>query len=222
MNGVHDMGGMHGMGPIEREPDEPVFHESWEGRVYAITRVIRAGGERQNLDSSRHQLELLPPAEYLRMSYYERWFARLVNQVLAGGLATRDELASGRPLAASPRMTPRVAAATVPQMIARRNSARRDVPAVPRFAIGQRVRARNVHPVSHTRLPRYARGKLGVVVRDHGVFVFPDTNAQFLGEKPQHVYSVRFSAQELWGDQASHVDSVHVDLWDDYLERPSR
>ena len=219
MNGVHDMGGMHGMGPIEREPDEPVFHESWEGRVYAITRVIRVGGERQNLDSSRHQLELLPPAEYLRMSYYERWFARLVNQVLASGLATRDELASGRALASSPRMTPRVAAAMVPQLIARRNSARRDVAAVPRFAIGQTVRTRNIHPLSHTRLPRYARGKLGVVVRDHGVFVFPDTNAQFLGEKPQHVYSVRFSAQELWGDQASHRDSVHLDLWDDYLER---
>ena len=219
MNGVHDMGGMHGMGPIEREPDEPVFHESWEGRVYAITRVIRVGGERQNLDSSRHQLELLPPAEYLRMSYYERWFARLVNQVLASGLATRDELASGRALASSPRMTPRVAAAMVPQLIARRNSARRDVAAVPRFAIGQTVRTRNIHPLSHTRLPRYARGKLGVVVRDHGVFVFPDTNAQFLGEKPQHVYSVRFSAQELWGDQASQRDSVHLDLWDDYLER---
>ena len=186
--------------------------------MYAITRAMRAGGERQNLDSSRYLLEQLPPAEYLRMSYYERWFARLVNQLLASGLATRDELASGRAPVASPRMTPRIVAAAVPQLIARRNSARRDAAVVPRFAVGQRVRARNIHPVSHTRLPRYARGRLGVIVRDHGVFVFPDTNAQFLGEKPQHVYSVRFAAQELWGEQASRGDSVHLDLWDDYLE----
>ena len=96
--------------------------------------------------------------------------------------------------------------------------ARRDVPATASFRVGQRVRARNIHPVGHTRLPRYARGKFGVIDRDHGVFVFPDTNAHYLGEKPQHVYAVRFAARELWGEQASQKDSVYVDLWDDYLD----
>jgi len=103
-------------------------------------------------------------------------------------------------------------------MVARRNSARRDVAVAPKFTVGQRVRARNIHPIGHTRLPRYARGKTGVVARDHGVFVFPDTNAEFSGEKPQHVYSVRFAARELWGEQASPRDSVHLDMWDDYLD----
>jgi nitrile hydratase subunit beta len=96
--------------------------------------------------------------------------------------------------------------------------AERKVDIAASFKAGQQVRARNVNPVGHTRLPRYARGKLGTVDRDHGVFVFPDTNAQFSGEKPQHVYSVRFSARELWGQQAPQQDCVHLDLWDDYLE----
>jgi nitrile hydratase len=104
-------------------------------------------------------------------------------------------------------------------MVARRNSARRETAVSPHFKVGQRVRARNIHPTGHTRLPRYARGKIGVIVRDHGVFLFPDTNADFLGEKPQHVYSVKFAARELWGDEASPRDSVYLDMWDDYLER---
>ena len=219
MNGVHDMGGMHGMGPIRREEHEPVFHEPWEGRVYAMTRLVRAGGGRQNLDNSRHLLEQLPPDEYLRMSYYERWFARLVSQLVINAHVTREEVAAGHAAPGSPAAEPRINASMVPAMVARRNSARRDVAIAPRFAVGNRVRARNIHPTGHTRLPRYARGKAGVVARDHGVFVFPDTNAAFEGEKPQHVYSVRFASQELWGDAASPIDCVHIDLWDDYLER---
>jgi nitrile hydratase subunit beta len=219
MNGVHDMGGMHGMGPIQHEKNEPVFHEPWEGRVYAMTRVVRAGGGRQNLDNSRHQLELMAPEEYLRMSYYERWFARLVDQLVKNGVITQAELESGRPAADSPKTTPPVTAEMVPAMVTRRNSARRDAPVSPRFKFGQHVRARNINPTGHTRLPRYARGKTGVIVRDHGVFLFPDANAAFLGEKPQHVYSVRFTARELWGNDASPRDCVHLDMWDDYLER---
>ena len=217
MNGVHDMGGMHGMGPIRPEPNEPVFHAAWEARVYAMTRALRSDGK-WNLDSGRHEIEQLPPADYLRMTYYEKWFARLVRRVLRVGLVTRDELDSGHP-APGPKATPGLTAHMVPAMIARGGSARREVAAEPTFAVGDRVRARNIHPAGHTRLPRYARGKIGTIDRDHGVFVFPDTNAQFLGENPQHVYSVRFLARELWGDQASPRDSVYVDLWDDYLER---
>jgi nitrile hydratase len=183
-----------------------------------MTRVVRAGGGRQNLDNARHQLELLPPAEYLRMTYYERWFARLVNQLVAAGMITRDELESGRAAAGSSKATPRVVASAVPDIVARRASARRDAAVAPRFKVGDRVRARNINPTGHTRLPRYARGKAGAVIRDHGVFLFPDTNAEFAGEKPQHVYSVRFAVQELWGAQASARDSIHLDMWDDYLD----
>src|SRR5262245_11224410 len=159
MNGVHDMGGMHGMGPIEHEKNEPVFHEPWEGRVYALTRVVRAAGGRQNLDNSRHQLELMPPEQYLRMSYYERWFTRLVEQLMKNGVVSQAELESGHAASGSPKATPPVSAEMVPAMVTRRNSARRDASVNPRFKVGQRVRARNINPPGHTRLPRYARGK---------------------------------------------------------------
>src|SRR5262245_439492 len=218
MNGIHDMGGMHGMGPIDREANEPVFHERWEGRVYAITRLLRAAGGRQNLDNSRYLIEQIPPADYLRMSYYERWLDRLCKQLVSLVIVTPAELDRGTPLAGSTRSTSAVSADEVPAIVARRSSARRDVAVAPRFTVGQRVRARNINPIGHTRLPRYARSRHGVIDHDHGVFVFPDTNASFQGETPQHVYSVRFTARELWGEQASARDFIHVDLWDDYLE----
>jgi nitrile hydratase beta subunit len=219
MNGVHDMGGMDGMGRIVREDNEAVFHEEWEARVYALTRVLRAGGGKWNIDAGRYALECLPPADYLRMSYYERWAARLPIQILNTGLATAAEIASGKAAPGSPKATPTLTADMVPAMIAARVSARRSADVSPRFEAGQRVRARNMHPAGHTRLPRYARGKLGIVVQDRGIFVFPDTNAHFLGENPQHLYSVRFAARELWGERASSRDFVYVDMWDDYLER---
>ena len=106
----------------------------------------------------------------------------------------------------------------MPELVAKGTPASRNTPAAPRFHVGQRVRARNINPTGHTRLPRYARGKFGIVDRDHGVFVFPDSNAHFLGEMPQHVYSVRFTARELWGEQAKPKDTVMVAMWDDYLE----
>src|SRR5262249_24457413 len=190
-----------------------VSNAPWEGRVYALTRVVRAGGGRQNLDNSRYLLEQLPPAEYLRMSYYERWLVRLVNLLVANGAVTREEVDTGRGAAGSEKATPRLTAAEVPEMVVRRNSARRNVGVKPRFGVGHRVRRRNIHPTGQPRLPRYARGRVGVVVRDHGVFVFPDTNAEFTGEKPQHVYSVRFAARELWGEQASPRHFVHLDMW---------
>ncbi len=217
MNSVHDMGGMHGMGAIEYEPDEPVFHDSWEARVFALTRAMGAW-RRWNIDASRHQRELIPGAEYLRMSYYEKWLAGLVELTVKRGLATAAEIETGAPAGGSPKAIPALAAGQVATLIARGTSTKRDVAVAPRFAAGQTVRARNLHPAGHTRLPRYVRGKLGVIDRDHGVFVFPDSNAHFLGERPQHVYSVRFAARELWGEAAGPRDAVYVDLWDDYLE----
>jgi len=217
VNGVHDMGGMHGMGPIEHETDEPVFHARWEARTWAVNRAM-GFWRKWNIDASRHAIELIPPAEYLRMSYYEKWFVRLIGLIAKSGLATSAEIESGAPAQGSAKAIPPLAAKDVAAAMGRGASTRRDVPVPALFQEGQQVRARNINPVGHTRLPRYARGKVGVIHRDHGVHVFPDTNAQFLGEKPQHVYSVRFAARELWGAQASPRDSVYIDLWDDYLE----
>jgi nitrile hydratase subunit beta len=215
MNGVHDMGGQQDMGPVAYEKDEPVFHIRWEGRVFALTRAMGAW-RKWNLDASRHEQEQILPADYFRMSYFERWLTGMTGLTIKSGLATRAEIESGNPAPGSPKATPALTAAAA--VLANRASARRPVDVSPRFAVGQHVRARNVNPVGHTRLPRYVRAKFGVIERDHGVFVFPDTNAHFLGEKPQHVYSVRFAARELWGEQAAAQDAVYVDLFDDYLD----
>lgn len=216
MNGVHDMGGMQNMGKVSLEKDEPVFHESWEGRVYALNRAAAAGGK-WTLDASRYEIEVIPPAEYLRMSYYERWHARLVELLIKRQMVTRAEIQAGQPAPGSPKSTPSMKGGNIAVM-APANPERPKAEVAARFAVGQRVRARNINPVHHTRLPRYARGKQGVIVRHHGIFIFPDTNAHSEGENPQHLYSVRFAATELWGSNASSRDSIHLDLWDDYLE----
>jgi len=217
MNGIHDMGGMHGMGPIEYEKDEPVFHHDWEARTYALSLALRLGGE-FNLDAARNAIEQLPPMDYLRMSYYEKWFVRLMNYAILKGAVTASEMETGKPAPGSARAIPGLVADMVPGMIAGGASARRNVIIEPAFAAGQHVRARNMNLAGHTRLPRYARGKSGTIIRDHGVFVFPDTRAHFQGDKPQHVYSVRFDARELWGRDRNPRDAVYLDLWEDYLE----
>jgi len=220
MNGVHDMGGLQDMGPVRREDDEPVFHAPWEGRVYAMMRVLRTQRGLWNLDASRSGIESLPPIDYLRMSYYERWFAWIRRTLVATGTVTPQELESGAAERGTPRASaPLVTREAVDHMALYRASARRDAPAVARFQRGDLVCARNIHPTHHTRLPRYVRGKCGEVMIDRGVFVFPDTHAHQQGEQPQHLYSVRFKARELWGEQASPKDSVYLDLWDSYLER---
>ena len=217
MNGIHDMGGMHGMGPIQQERNEPVFHHLWERRVFALRRAMGAW-RRWNIDVSRHEVELVPAAEYLRMSYYERQFAAFLVLLEKRGFIRPAELESGTPGPGVPVAVPALSVDKAAELIAKGVPTSRDVPVAPRFQIGQHVRARNINPTGHTREPRYVRGKLGIIHRDHGVFVFPDTNAHFLGEKPQHVYSVRFAARELWGADAAPQDGVYVDLWDDYLE----
>ena len=218
MNGIHDMGGMHGMGPIGHDPDQPVFREPWEGRVWALYRATGPYG-RGVWRNFRFELEQIPPSQYLRMPYYERWFTVLVNRLLRSGYITRDELASGKsdPSAQKPTLPP--APPPVPGAIP--GASRLNLEVRARYRAGQQVRARNMHPAGHTRLPRYVRGKRGVVTKDHGVWASQDTDAS--GERvgdPQHVYTVRFAARELWGEAASARDTVFVDLWEDYLERP--
>lgn len=217
MNSVHDVGGMQGFGPINPEPGEAVFHGTWEGRVIALNSAMATWGK-WNLDRRRYVRELISPADALAMSYYHRWYVGLISNMVDADMVTREEVDSGVPALGSPKMTPPLRAAGVPAWFAKGSPKLRDVPAVARFRVGQRVRARNINPPTHTRLPRYARGRSGIVERDHGIFVFPDSNAEFLGEKPQHLYSVRFAARELWGEQGRLKDCVYLDMWDDYLE----
>jgi len=215
MNGVHDMGGMQGMGPIEYENNEPVFHAAWEARVYAMNRAVTATGKLKL--GLRPPIENLTAFEYLRMSYYEKWLISLTERMVVSGLVTRAEIESGHIAEGSAKFVPAVTAADVPAFMRRIPTMRKDQIA-PRFQVGQRVRARNINPVTHTRLPRYVRGKAGTIQRDRAVATLPDTNVYGLGENPQHIYSVRFSARELWGEQAALQDAVYLELWDDYLE----
>jgi nitrile hydratase len=212
------MGGMHGMGAIQHEINEPVFHEAWEGRVYALTRAIGAW-RKWNIDAGRHGIELIVPADYLRMSYYEKWLERNLVMMVKHGMVTQEEIDTGKPAPGSQKLTPPLTAAVVYATATHRGSYMRpEADAKARFNVGDHVRARKINPAGHTRLPRYARGREGVIARQHGIFVFPDTNAHFQGEQPQHLYSVRFAARELWGEGASPRDSVFIDMWDSYLE----
>ncbi len=215
MNGIHDMGGMHGFGPLRPEPGEPLFHADWEARALAMTLAMAAWG-RWNLDAGRHSRERIPPARYLNDSYYERWLDGLETLMKEHGLVTGQELASGQPLGEP--VEPPLKAAAVAGVLRRGGPTARPVGTAARFRVGQQVRARNLHPAGHTRLPRYVRGHCGEIVLTHGGHVFPDSNAHFQGEQPQHLYGVRFSARELWGPDAPARDSVTVDLWESYLE----
>lgn len=216
MNGVHDMGGMHGFGPIEREADEPLFHAPWEARVRALVTLSRDRGC-YNIDESRYGIEQMDPAAYLRSSYFERWLASLEFNLARHGFLTGDELdARVAHLRDHPAAAPPPARPLVPPPMSVPPASAPSPP--PRFAVGDAVVARNVHPVGHTRLPRYARGKRGTIHRLHGAQIFPDTNAHGLGEQPQPLYSVRFDARELWGESAESRGLVYLDLWDSYLE----
>ena len=215
MNGIHDMGGMHGLGEIGYKHDDPAFHAAWEVRVHALVTALAPYGKWRAL---RPEIEAIPAAEYLAMSYYERWLAALVEAIAKGGLATRAELERG---VADRGCQPTVPALTADNARMAALATPREelaVPVVPSFRIGQRVRGANLNPSTHTRIPRYTRGKVGVVERDRGVFALPDTDAYFGDPKPQHVYLVRFTARELWGNGSSERDTVGIDMWEDYLE----
>jgi nitrile hydratase subunit beta len=216
MNGVHDMGGMQNMGPVQAEKDEPVFHAPWEGRVLAMWLAMLPWGK-WTAGFNRYQRELVPADQYLQMSYYEKWLFGLVEGLLKTGFVARAEIEGGVPAPGSRRQSPALSADKVPALL-NGEAPSRNMTVAAQFQPGQRVRARKINPVTHPRLPRYARGKAGRIARDYGVSVFPDTSAQFLGDKPQHVYSVRFMARDLWGEQANPRDAVYIDLWDDYLE----
>jgi nitrile hydratase len=202
MNGVHDLGGMHGFGPVPVEPDEPLFHAAWEGRVLAMQGCGRRA-HLYNLDEFRHAIERMPAARYLAAGYYERWLTAIETLLLEKGIVTPEELATGSSV--RPAEPPEAPPADRP-------------PLRPRFAVGQAVVTRNTHPAGHTRLPRYARGRRGVVRSAHGPFLLPDTNARRSSRDWEAVYAVELPARELWGDAAAAADGVFIDVWESYLE----
>lgn len=238
MNGVHDIGGMHGFGPVVREENEPVFHAHWEGRTYALLRSTMAG-HHFNIDEFRRTIERMPPARYLAATYYERWLYALETLLLEKGVVSGAQLeaavseaheAGARSdgygdMARDSAQTSNADASAALKRYGegvsqqpRSVALRYDPSYKARFKVGDKVAGRNMNPEGHTRIPRYARGKHGVIRHDWGVFVFPDTHAHGQGANPQHCYSVEFEARELWGPDHSARERIYIDLWEDYLE----
>jgi nitrile hydratase len=217
MNGPHDLGGLTGFGPIKPEPDEPVFHAEWEKRALGVSLCAACLGA-WTLDENRHAYELIPPPDYLSASYYEIWIRGLDFLLAREGFATEAELFHGalehggrRPIGDILRPS------SVDDMLfAGPSELPVSSPAV--YQVGDKVRTRNINPLGHTRLPRYARAKRGVVQAIQGAYAFPDDNAHGRGANPQWVYTVVFSGQELWGDDADPSLSVSIDAWESYLE----
>ena len=224
MNGVHDMGGMQGFGPVRPEVDEPLFHAAWERKALAITVAMGACGQ-WNIDLSRSARESLPPAQYLGSSYYAIWLAGLEQLMLSRGMVGAAELQTGCSETAPCTGVRRLDGAQTAAALARGTASSRDAPGPARFAFGQRVRARQIHPTGHTRLPRYVRGHTGTIERIHGAHVFPDTRVSrplppFVDDA-HWLYTVVFDGQDLWGSAASSGLQVSVDAWEPYLEATS-
>ena len=216
MNGVHDMGGMHGFGPVTPEKNEPVFHASWEGRVFAMQRATFFLGL-WNIDMARASVENLPPHVYLGVSYYEKWARGLESRLIAYGLAGADEIESGHALRPGKSLSKKLWAADVEKSLQRGSYARpSNRPA--QFKPGDRVRTKNINPATHTRLPRYARGRVGVVEAIRGCHVYPDAVVRGDGEDPQWLYTVVFDARELWGDSADPTLKISIEAFEPYLD----
>ncbi len=215
-DGIYDMGGMDGFGRVVPEPNEPVFYEPWEGRVLALQRAMSYAGA-WCIDMSRAAQESLPPQVYLTASYYQRWALAMEHNVLSRGIATADELAAGHALRPAKPLKRKMTTEVVARGLTR-GSFSRPTNTAAKFKIGDRVRARNIHPKTHTRLPRYVRGHVGIVELVHGCHVFPDSVAIDQGENPQWLYTVVFDSRELWGDDADPTLKVSIDAFEPYLE----
>ena len=216
MNGAHDMGGMDGFGKVEAEPNEPPFHQRWEGRVLAMARAMGYAGA-WHIDDSRYAQETLPPPVYLAVSYYQRWALAMEKNLLARGLVTADEMAAGHALRPAKPLPRKLTADEVKAGLAR-SSFYRQQQGPARFKPGDRVITRNIHPQGHTRLPRYVRGKPGVVELVHGCHAFPDSVASGRGDDPQWLYTVVFDSRELWGPDADPTLKISIDAFEPYLD----
>jgi nitrile hydratase subunit beta len=213
-NSIHDMGGMHGFGPVEIEADEPRFHADWEKRVVAMMRGMGATGL-WTLDGFRASMENLSPLTYLSVSYFERWCGGLERQVVAHGLVGEDELTAGRALRPGIRLNRKLTLDDVNK--GGIPTFERPAPAPARFKAGDSVRTRNINPATHTRLPRYARGKFGTIEAVRGCHVFPDSAALGAGDNPQWLYAVVFAGRELWGEEADPSIKVSIEAFEPYL-----
>jgi nitrile hydratase len=221
MNGIHDLGGMTCFGPVRREEAEPIFHADWERRVFAMN--LAALAFLGPVDRARHAIERMDPVEYLTTTYYEHWLTGIVTLTKDLGYVTEQELETGRVGRIAPTPFPPPNAAAVESLVRQGVGAtRRDGRTEPVFAVGDQVRARNIEVAGHTRLPRYVRGKAGIVAAHRSSHVFPDTAAHDRGENAQPLYTVRFEARELWGDNVERRDCVYIDLWEDYLAPAAR
>lgn len=219
MNGVHDMGGTEGFGPVQPEENEPVFHETWEGRALAMNRAM-GYTQTWNGDISRYAKEIIPPDVYLGSSYYKRWVIGLEWMLMDNGLIGADELAARHSLRQGEPLKRKLTVDRLPAALTR-GFYERPAKTSPLFGLGDPVRMRNIHPKGHTRLPRYVRGHSGVIERVHGCHVFPDTHASPTREEnPQWLYTVRFTARELWGESADPTVITSVEAWEPYLEKP--
>ena len=215
-NTLHDMGGMHGFGPVEPEPNEPVFHAEWEGRVHAMQRAMGATGL-WTIDGGRASLETLPVVDYIGSSYYRRWYLGLERRLVKYGLVGEDEIAAGRSLRRGIALNRTLKLSDV-QKPPTRGSFERPSRAPARFKVGDAVHTRMINPATHTRLPRYARDKHGRIEAVRGCHVYPDSAAIDAGDDPQWLYTVVFSGRELWGEAADPTLSVSIDAFEPYLE----
>jgi len=216
MNGAHDLGGMHGFGPINPEPNEPVFHADWERRVFALTMAMGATGE-WTIDKGRFARENRPPAAYLTKTYYELWFAGLEQLLAERQLVSPAEVAAGQALETGRPVKRVLAGANVAKVLATGTRYDRPASAPARFRLGDEVRAKTINPKGHTRLPRYVRGRRGVIEAINGFHVFPDASAA--GEQSaQWLYTVTFEGRELWGADTDPKLAVSVNAWESYLE----
>ena len=218
MDGAHDMGGVAWSEPVQPEPNEPVFHAEWERRAFALTLAMSMPGG-WNIDMSRFAREDRPPEDYLSKSYYQIWLAGLERLMLERQMISTDEIAAGESLHPAKPVAKRLTPDGVAAMLHRGGPTEREAKRPALFAAGDRVRAKMIHPETHTRLPHYVRGHAGIVERVLGCHVFPDSNASGDGENPQWLYTVTFEGRELWGEMSDPDLQVSVDAWEPYLER---
>ena len=218
MNGVHDMGGMDGFGKVEAEPNEPTFHHHWDGRVMAMVRAVGANGG-LNIDMQRFSRESLPPEDYLSSSYYKKWFLAFEQLMIERGMIAKDEVEAGHSLHRNSPLKRGTFTTSDVERVMTRGSFRREPTAPATFAVGDRVRTKNINPLTHTRLPRYVRGHTGTIERVNGCHVFPDSAAQGKGDNPQWLYTVVFSGRDLWGADADPSLKVSIEAFEPYLEK---
>jgi nitrile hydratase beta subunit len=223
MDGIHDMGGMQGFGPVPIEHNETLFKTPWEGRVLAM-RIATALHTGANVDRFRHLIECMPPASYLNASYYQRWLHGMLDHFLETGILADTDLTAIRagdsPAADNAQSAAAIPAEQMRALLSHYSAPATDQPVPARFRIGETVRARNIHPPGHSRLPGYARGKAGEIVATHGLHLFADDRGSGLGDTLQHLYTLKFMATELWGENANPRDCVNLELWESHLEQP--